>query len=104
VVFVVSAGNDSRDLGKDKVYPCSFNLENVICVGSIDANRKISSYSNYGKGVDVYALGSYEQGRFTGTSFAAPIVTRAIVAMKSKHSLLSYSQIKEKVKKEFYHE
>jgi thermitase len=98
VVFVVSAGNESQNLDTNPVYPCSFHLENVICVGAKESNH-VATYSNFGKDVDVFVNGTF--GKYVGTSFAAPIVTRAVVAFKNKNSKISYVEIKQKIRVKF---
>ena len=85
----------------------------MVGVGSLDADGKKSEFSNYGRWVDVWAQGSdlvnaFPTGRYTtyepqtppgivrdftglakwsGTSFATPIVTGAIAAYMSKHKV-----------------
>tara|TARA_Y100000034_G_C6909085_1_gene422951 strand:- start:2292 stop:2978 length:687 start_codon:yes stop_codon:yes gene_type:complete len=59
VIFIVSAGNMSRNLDLEKNYPCSYKYKNVICVGSND------EYSNYGNDVDF----KYKSIEHKGTSF-----------------------------------
>lgn len=96
VFFVVSAGNESKDLNQSPSYPCSYNIENVICVGSVDKNNQITNFSNYGKSVNVFTLGDF--GDYHGTSFSAPIISRAL-------SLIIYHNPKwknEYVKKELF--
>lgn len=88
VYIVASVGNDSK---KNKAsYPAamgySFGTGKLIGVGSINDNDQISSFSNSGDDVFMYAPGENVQtyapnGRTanaTGTSFAAPLVTGAM--------------------------
>ena len=42
IKILVSAGNESKNLDISKIYPCSYNIKNLICVG----NKEV--YSNYG--------------------------------------------------------
>ena len=107
-LVVAAAGNDSTNL---EFWPAAFPW--VVGVGSLDANGKKSKFSNYGRWVDVWAQGSdlvnaFPTGRYTtyepqtppgivrdftglakwsGTSFATPIVTGAIAAYMSKHKV-----------------
>jgi subtilisin family serine protease len=104
VVLVAAAGNDGapRDF-----YPAAFGW--VLGVGSLDRNNKVSSFSNYGRSADVYALGrnminvfpygryvcheapnkgdvrKFDNGlaRWSGTSFASPLVAGLIAARMS---------------------
>ena len=58
-LFIAAAGNEANDNdGSDSLYPCSFDLDNVICVAATDQNDKITWWSNYGATkVDVGAPG-----------------------------------------------
>lgn len=110
LVVVAAAGNDSST---DPFYPASSPW--ALGVGSIDHDGHVSSFSNYGPSVDVYALGrnvinAFPRGRYlgherpnlgderrftkrlarwSGTSFATPVVTGLIAAEMSKHRPLS---------------
>ena len=47
-LFVAAAGNEWDDVDVlEKVYPCSYDLDNIICVASIDRDWSISSFSNH---------------------------------------------------------
>lgn len=71
VVAVAAAGNDGKWLDQDSVYnfPCGINAPNVLCVGALKADGKLSSFTNiplkrdvniiYASGVDIYS--SYPQ-------------------------------------------
>ena len=81
-VFVIaSAGNDSKNLADAPTYPAS--IENAITVGAMDQNKRLSSFSNFGEGVDIYATGegltSYDtdgkQVTWGGTSAATPVIS-----------------------------
>ncbi|THB66464.1 MAG: hypothetical protein D6B27_06565, partial [Gammaproteobacteria bacterium] len=85
VLFVVSAGNDGRDIDDDPFYPASFAYENVISVAATDSQDNLASFSNYGKkDVDVAAPGKDIRTTSTssdigyvdinGTSASAPMV------------------------------
>lgn len=63
-LIVCAAGNDGNDNdGTTKVYPASYDLDNVLSVGAINSNNQRSIWevgsSNYGlSSVDIYAPGS----------------------------------------------
>lgn len=105
VLVVAAAGNDSDTR---PFWPAAYDW--VVGVGSVDADHKVSSFSNTGTWVDVYALGrdlvnAFPTGAFTyhepplkgqvghfkglarwsGTSFSTPMVTGAIAAHLSAH-------------------
>jgi subtilisin family serine protease len=86
-LFVVAAGNTGTNNDTTPVYPCAYNLPNIICVGASDDRDQLPSYSNYGAAtVDIFApgdkilstgaLGSEGWGYAIadGTSAAAPHV------------------------------
>ncbi|WP_409015824.1 S8 family serine peptidase [Anaerostipes caccae] len=70
-ILVVAAAGNNGEKGTDSVqYPAAF--ENVVAVGSIDSQAKISDFSSIGKEVDVVAPG--EAVRATG-AFGETMVT-----------------------------
>lgn len=102
-LIVAAAGNQSSD---EPFWPAAFPW--VLSVGSVDPSGKVSSFSNVGPWVDVYARGSkhvnafptgtytcYEKpnvgvvrtfdglAQWSGTSFSTPIVTGLIAARMS---------------------
>lgn len=57
-LFIVSAGNSGIDNDVKPHKPCSFDLDNIICVAATDQDDKLASFSQYGtKSVDVGAPG-----------------------------------------------
>ncbi len=84
MLFVVSAGNDGRDIDRRPVYPAAFNLDNMIVVTSADGFGRPAQGSNWGKNtVDVLVPGERVPvidffgvaTTASGSSFAAPRVT-----------------------------
>lgn len=84
VVMVAACGNNSVD---SPTYPAA--LPGVIAVSGLNEQDAIASFSNYGEYIDVCApavnlystlAGENEWGTWSGTSFAAPLVT-AVCAM-----------------------
>ncbi len=81
VTFVAAAGNDGAEISN---YPAS--SPGVVSVASIETNMVKSSYSDYGREVDLVAPGTgirstyYDGGYATwsGTSFATPFVSAGI--------------------------
>jgi len=125
-IFVAAAGNESvesiNDNGRYMIYPCA--LEDVICVGAVDTvginnkenvtwddlsknymetkNYALADYSNFGKGVDIYApgfayveyktagnksMGGYEGG----TSVSAPIVAGVAATIMSEFPDITFT-------------
>lgn len=89
MIFVVAAGNfqngfiNGLDLKEYKKYPACCVSEKVITVASIDENKCLSDFSNYGAdyidiaapGENIYStLPNNTYGYMSGTSMSAPIV------------------------------
>jgi subtilisin family serine protease len=69
----VAAGNNSQNLDKDcNYYPACYKIKGVIVVGAQDYDdpKQPANYSNYGKIVDLWGPGYYQEYR--GTSYATP--------------------------------
>lgn len=92
IVIIAAAGNYWSD---EPFYPAAY--EQVISVGSFDANFARSVFSNYGSWVDVYAPGENlvvpdsEDGfaKTDGTSAAAPLFA-GIYALVMRHTGIPY--------------
>jgi subtilisin family serine protease len=82
VLFVATAGNDGSDDDVVPVYPCAYDLPNLICVTASDSADGRPSYANVGaRTVDLAAPGDHIAstvpggwGWRSGTSMAAPHV------------------------------
>lgn len=61
VLVVVAAGNSGLDIDQDpssKMYPCSYDLNNIVCVAAMNQKGGRSWFSNYGSSsVDIAAPG-----------------------------------------------
>ncbi|MHB8090124.1 MAG: S8 family serine peptidase [Syntrophales bacterium] len=75
IIAACAAGNYSNDLDiSGKIYPASYDLDNIISVANTDSTDALASTSNYGKiEVDVAAPGNsiYSTFPFSGTSVKA---------------------------------
>jgi hypothetical protein len=43
-LFIAAAGNERINVDDYPVYPCSYDLDNIICVADVDQNYSLSVY------------------------------------------------------------
>ena len=122
-IFVAAAGNYTSNNDINNFLPCNYSivpdLDNVICVGSVDRYDNISSFSNYGiYTVNIFAPGgevdssqlilnlykytddgndTNDYASYVGTSQAAPQVTGVLSLLKSIDSTSSNPELIKKV-------
>jgi hypothetical protein len=106
ITIVAAAGNNNTN---GNIYPCAY--EGVICVGSVNADGKMSEFSNYGGEVDILAPGDQIlstiptsfapikmniQGYdiISGTSQAAPFVAATAALLKATNPLISAEEVR----------
>jgi len=88
ILFIVSAGNDDRDIDAEPVYPAALALQNMIVVTSADAFGRLAKGSNWGaQSVDLMVpaegietvdhRGAIVEA--SGSSYAVPRVTAMAV-------------------------
>jgi len=121
-VFVTSSGNGNEGTGKGynhdagdpnkKMYPCDFDLSNIICAAASDKNGLLAEYSDYGLvSVDVAAPGGtdsdlifgldFKKNKYTqaeGSSLSAAFVSAEAGLILSKKPTISAAQIIEIIK------
>lgn len=94
MLFVISAGNDGRDIDKQPVYPAALKLPNFLVVTSTDDFGRLAEGSNWGQdSVDVMVPGEQvpvidhrgAEGKASGSSFAVPRVAALAARLLAKN-------------------
>ncbi len=94
MLFVVSAGNDGRDIDREPVYPAALGLSNALVVTSSEMDGRLAQGSNWGpRSVDIMVPGERIEvkdhrgapGKASGSSFAVPRVTALAVRLLAKY-------------------
>jgi len=94
MLFIVSAGNDGRDIDAAPVYPAGLTLDNMVVVTSSDDFGRLAAGSNWGRvSVDLMVpaegleVTDYRGARGTasGSSFAVPRVAALAARLLEAH-------------------
>jgi len=107
ILFVAAAGNSDNDVQFDDIIPSGFDLPNVLIVGAVNQAGEPTSFTSFGRTVQVYANGfeveSYIPGgkrmKLSGTSMASPNVTNLAAKVLAVAQALSPPQVIELIKK-----
>jgi len=102
IVVVAAAGNTGQE--EDDHYPSAY--DNVLSVSAVDAQLRKSTFTTYGKTVDITAPGSgiavleynNDFGNEQGTSFSSPIVAGAVGLVRAHRPELNAQQVSELVR------
>jgi subtilisin family serine protease len=91
MLMIASAGNDNNNNDANPTYPCSFDLNNIICVGASTTSGSKAAYSNYGVEVDISAPGTVyspvldgntvKYASVSGTSFSTPLLGGVVMLL-----------------------
>lgn len=109
VTIVAAAGNNNTNAN---IYPCA--VREVVCVGSVDVDGKVSRFSNYGGEVDILAPGDQIVSTIptqfiplklningydilSGTSQAAPFVSAAAALLKGLDPEMDNNEIQRRL-------
>jgi hypothetical protein len=103
ILFVVSAGNNERDLDTQPVFPAALTMPNLITVGSSDAQSLPAPGSNWGRR-SVHLLVPAERlvamrfsgyaARVSGSSYAAARVSALAACFLAAHPQWQAPQLK----------
>ncbi len=105
-LFVCAAGNFATNNDVTPVYPCTFDLDNVISVAATTNKDLKASFSCFGaKTVDLGAPGQdvfsttlgNGYGYNSGTSMACPHVVGVVALITAKHPTWTYLQVRERL-------
>ena len=106
ILFVCAAGNADNDVEFDEYIASSFELPNLITVGAVDQAGEPTSFTSFGKTVQVYANGfeveSYVPGgqrmKMSGTSMASPNVANLAGKLLAMNPSLTPPEVIELIK------
>lgn len=97
VLMVAAAGNDGLAVS---AFPAGH--DGVLSVAALDSLEQLADFSNYGDNLDICApgvnlysalAGEYDWGRWSGTSFAAPLVTAVCALVLSRDADATPSEL-----------
>ena len=106
ILFFVSAGNDGKNIDFEKIYPASFDLENIIVVTSSDISGNLAQGSNFGSAsVDFLIPGEQipvidhrgVKTNASGSSFAVPRAVAMAIRILSNNTNANILDIKSKL-------
>ena len=106
LLFIVSAGNNNRDIDIEPVYPASLTLKNMLVVTSSAGDGYPAEGSNWGKeNVDLLVPGeripaidfSGEGIDVSGSSYAVARITALAARILTEHPDLDAMQLKAKI-------
>lgn len=101
-ICIASAGNDGKDINTVNPYPAM--ATNCISVGATTPGNRLPGFSNFGNGVDIYAVGnlmtSYDTNgnkvtNWGGTSGAAPVISSICALLVTAKPDITVDEIKQ---------
>lgn len=106
MLFLISAGNNGRNIDRDPVFPAALNLDNALVITSADPDGRLARGSNWGaRSVDLMVPGERldvidhrgAPGKASGSSFAVPRVTALAVRMMEANPTWTSAQLKQAI-------
>lgn len=108
ILFIISAGNDGRNVDEKPIYPSGYKLPNAIVVASTDTFGRLPVSSNWGpETVDISTPGESLESIdhlgaktfVSGSSFAVPRIAALAARFLSAHPEWSAQDIKQAILK-----
>ncbi|MFO1451314.1 MAG: S8 family serine peptidase [Opitutaceae bacterium] len=101
ILFVAAAGNSDNDAAFAEFVPSGIDLPNILTVGAVDQAGEETSFSSFGKNVDVHANGfevdstlpGGERMKYSGTSMASPNVVNLAAKLLAVQPSLTVDQV-----------
>ena len=106
LLFILSAGNDGRNIDEAPLYPAVLPLENLLVVTSSDDFGRLASGSNWGpRSVDLMVPAERVDvidhrgalGTASGSSYAVPRVAALAARLKARNPDWSAAELKEAI-------
>jgi thermitase len=106
VLVVAASGNEGYNNDLQGFFPASYQLKNIVSVGSTDDKGQLLKSSNYGeRSVDIAAEGENiisnlpgdKKGSMTGTSQAAAFVSGVASRIMERFKTSNFSEVKEQL-------
>lgn len=106
ILFIISAGNDGRNVDEKPLYPSGFKLPNAIVVGSTDNFGRLPVSSNWGPNtVDISTPGEgietfdHKGNKIfvSGSSFAVPRIAALAARLQEKNPGWSAADLKKAI-------
>lgn len=113
ILFVVSAGNNGRDIDDQPVYPAALDLDNILVVTSADDFVQPAERTNWGtRSVDYLIPAenvrildySGQQINASGSSYAVSRMTALAAKLKMEHQQWTAAEIKIELRKRYSNE
>lgn len=110
MLFIVSAGNDGRDIDERPVYPAALDLDNLVVVTSADDFVQPAERTNWGRTSVDYLVPAErlaaldyagDETRVSGSSYAVSRVTALAARLKAMHPQWSATDIKRELRKRY---
>ena len=106
ILFIVSAGNDNRDLDIEPVYPAALHLQNLLVVTSSNNFGQLAKGSNWGRNtVHIMVPGEHipvidhrgTMSKASGSSFSVPRVAALAARLIAKNQTWGAKELKDAI-------